>query len=55
MPAFINVAGGGDVLLWKLEAILFTYEGLTNLAKRGMVMKWEAGEEAAVIQFLLDQ
>ena len=44
MPAFVSAAGEGDVLLRNL-----VYGGLISMAKRAVVMQWEAGEDAAMV------
>ena len=41
-----------NVCFRELDSIQRSYDGLTRMAKREVIVRWEMGEYAAVINFL---
>ena len=54
MNAFTSIKGGNTLLL-KIQGISDAFDGLSNLAKAELKARWEMGNEAEVVIFLLEQ
>ena len=54
LTELISLSRGGNIYLYQVGAVQRGYSSLTSLAKRKVVLDWEAGDYRNVISFLLE-